>query len=122
MKTIMGGRFMLQRVKSEMNVNGQMMPFEGLGIHGYDNIKKKYTYAWIDNMGTMIMLGEGTADESGTITYFSEMLGPDGMAMNIKSVSSNPSQDKNIYEMFMENPMQEDSWLPMMEIVATRRK
>ena len=42
-------------------------------IYGFDNAKQKHVQAWIDNFGTLIMMGEGTADEAGTITYHSEM-------------------------------------------------
>src|SRR6185295_18628018 len=51
------------------------MPFEGMGVTGYDNLKKKYVGSWIDSMGTGIMQSEGTYDPSKkTITY--SMQGP----------------------------------------------
>ncbi len=31
------------------------MPFEGMGIDGYDNLAKQYVSTWVDNMGTGIM-------------------------------------------------------------------
>jgi hypothetical protein len=48
---------------------GQMMgqPFSGMGITGYDNVMGKYVSSWIDNMGTGIMTGTGTANASGKV-------------------------------------------------------
>lgn len=48
-------------------VNGEMMgrPFHGMGVTGYDNLKKKYVSVWIDNAGTAISTSEGTADAGG---------------------------------------------------------
>jgi hypothetical protein len=58
MKMILGGRFLQQDFK------GQMMgqPFEGMGLVGYDNLKKKYETVWLDNMATGMMTGTGTYD------------------------------------------------------------
>jgi len=55
---IMGGRY--QSSKNTGNMMG--MPFEGQGITGYDNAKKKFVSTWIDNFGTGIMSMEGTWD------------------------------------------------------------
>jgi len=30
------------------------MMFKGMGMEGYDNVKKKFVASWIDNMGTGI--------------------------------------------------------------------
>lgn len=47
-KMIFDGRFLKQKLA------GSFMgrTYEGLGIMGYDNIKRLYQYFWIDNMGT----------------------------------------------------------------------
>ncbi|HXK61080.1 MAG TPA: DUF1579 family protein [Acidobacteriota bacterium] len=48
---IMDGRFLHQTFR------GTFMgkPFEGLGLKGYDNVKKMYVSAWIDNSSTTIV-------------------------------------------------------------------
>ncbi|MBI2373287.1 MAG: DUF1579 domain-containing protein [Deltaproteobacteria bacterium] len=72
-KSVLGGRF-LEEVST-----GTVMkqPFEGHGTVGYDNTKKKYVMSWADNMGTMIMTGEGTLDASGKkLTMSSEFVDP----------------------------------------------
>ena len=48
---VMGGRLVRQDARGTMS--GQ--PFEGLGLTGYDNMKKEYNGIWIDNMTTGIM-------------------------------------------------------------------
>ena len=59
----LGGRFLEERVQSSFM--GQ--PFSGIGYTGYDNVKKKYVSTWMDNMGTMIMVMEGTPDPAGKV-------------------------------------------------------
>jgi len=59
-KMILGGRY------QQMTFKGNMMgmPFEGVSLTGYDNMKKVYTSTWMDNMGTGIMAMEGTWDDA----------------------------------------------------------
>ncbi|MCP4246958.1 MAG: DUF1579 domain-containing protein [bacterium] len=63
---ILDGRFLQEEVK------GHFMgePFEGLGFIGYDNLQKKYTTAWMESMGTMIITSMGTCDSSGKVFNF----------------------------------------------------
>jgi hypothetical protein len=116
-KSILGGRFVLETMKGTMNWGGGPKPFEGVGIHGYDNAKQKYFYLWLDSMGTGYMIGEGDADASGkVITYMSECdmgMGP----MKVKSIARHTSDDENVFEMYMQ---QGDEWFKNMEINATR--
>jgi len=99
MKPIMGGRYMLEHVEGEP---GAMMPgvtFKGMNIVGYDNHKKVYTFAWVDNLGTGIFTGEGSANADGTkITYMSEA--PDlfnpGQMKPVKSVTEIVSDETDM--------------------------
>lgn len=63
---ILGGRFLQEDVRG--NFEGE--PFEALGFIGYDNYQKKYTTAWLENMGTMIVTSLGTCDNSGKVFTF----------------------------------------------------
>ena len=38
------------------------MPFEGMSIAGYDNLKKEYFSTWMDNMGSGFMVSTGQYD------------------------------------------------------------
>ncbi len=52
--------------------SGEFMgkPFHGIGITGYDNLKKKYVGSWIDDMGTGLFISEGDADAEGFVVHF----------------------------------------------------
>jgi len=69
-KWILGGR------QLQSDVNGTLMgrPFEGFGLLGYDNYKKKYTSVWCDSQSTTLLTSEGLADQSGkVITLYGTM-------------------------------------------------
>ncbi len=55
-KMVLGGRYQESTVKGKM----MGMDFEGRSLMGYDNAKKKFVCSWIDNMGTGVMMTEGT--------------------------------------------------------------
>ena len=57
-KWVMDGRFLRQAVKG----TSMGQPFEGMGFTGFDNGKQTYQTIWMDNMGTGMMIGEGTYD------------------------------------------------------------
>jgi hypothetical protein len=57
---LLGGRY--QHGYHKGNVMGQ--PFEGMSTLAFDNARKVYVSTWIDNMGTGIMIMEGTWDEA----------------------------------------------------------
>jgi hypothetical protein len=59
-KMILGGRWMQQLMRGK--AMGQ--DYEGFGLTGYDNIKKKYQTLWMDNLSTGVMKGEGSFDKS----------------------------------------------------------
>ncbi len=63
---ILGGRFL----QSEMHGSMMGMPFEGMGLLGYDNFKKKYVMAWVDSNSTAMYTAEGLADQTGTVFTF----------------------------------------------------
>jgi hypothetical protein len=72
-KMIMGGRYQQTEFKGEF----MGMPFEGLGTLAYDNAKKVYITTWIDNMGTGLMVMEGTwNDKTKTINFAGTMVDP----------------------------------------------
>ncbi len=58
---LLGGRYMQEKQSATMNG----MPFEGMGITGYDNAKKQYFNVWFDNMGTGVMNSTGQASDDG---------------------------------------------------------
>jgi hypothetical protein len=75
--SILGGKFTKCEVSGTMVMGGKPLPFEGLGVYGYDNAKQKYTMSWADNMGTCIMDGTGelSADKK-TMTWTMNYIDP----------------------------------------------
>jgi hypothetical protein len=72
-KMIMDGRYQQSNYSASFGV----MPFMGQNILGYDNIKKVFMSSWIDNMGTGVMLMQGTYDAATkTISLSGSSLNP----------------------------------------------
>ena len=91
-KTIMDGRYVSMEVGGDMQMPGpdgkmQTVPFKGMAMEGYDNVKKKFVSSWIDNMGTGIEFSEGKYDPATkTFTYSMEMEPMPGMKTKVREV------------------------------------
>jgi len=117
-KWIMEGRFLEQTAKG--TAMGQ--EFQGMGLMGYDNMKKEYTGVWIDNMGTGIMTSAGTYDpETKSFTEKGSFSCPqeDGEKA-FRGVTTIDGPDKYTYEMYASGKDGKEA--RMMEIVYTRKK
>jgi hypothetical protein len=111
---IMGGRFLQQTVNGSFE--GQ--PFEGRGVMGYDNGKKKWVGSWVDNMGTGIWASEGVEKEKGKVWEFSgSFTGPGGVPMTSRDVMSKVGDDELRMESYMGGGKD-----PMMVLVYKRKK
>ncbi len=50
------------------------IPYEGMGLMGYDSVRNVYTGSWVDNMGTQMMTFKGTMPpNSKKLTMYGEM-------------------------------------------------
>ena len=98
------------------------MPFKGMGIDGYDNVKKKHVGAWIDTFGTGIMYYEGTcSDDHKVVTTHAEVDDPmSGQKVKMRQVTTMIDKDHWKYEAFAESPAGEGE-MQMMEITYTRK-
>jgi hypothetical protein len=116
-KAIMGGRYIQEESTGEM----MGMPFNGMGITGYDNVTKKFVSTWIDNMGTGIMTSEGTADATGKIiTWNGQMSDPmTGKVSKSRMVATLTDDDHHTFEMFGKAPNGKE--MKMMTIEYTRK-
>lgn len=113
---ILGGRYFKSIHTGEM----MGMPYEGLEINGYDNLKKKFFSTWFDNMGTGVMMSEGTYDEEvKTIYYNGSITGPHGDEMKVRLINKIIDNDNTVFEMYADMDGQEIKW---MEIKYTRVK
>jgi hypothetical protein len=73
-KSIMNGLY----VESEHSGNIMGMPFSGKSTTGFDNHLQQFVSTWIDNMGSGIMVMNGTWDStSKTITFKGKMVDPE---------------------------------------------
>ena len=60
---ILGGRYLQEEFTGEIN----QKPYQGLGIMGYDNFRKKYFSTWIHTVATSFAISEGTMDADGKV-------------------------------------------------------
>ena len=91
-KPMMDGRYFIGEFTGKMQMpgpDGKMkdMTFKGMSFEGYDNAKQKFVSSWIDNMGTGIMMSEGTYDPATkAFTYTSEIEMIPGMKQKVREV------------------------------------
>ena len=122
-KDIMGGRYVMMDVTGKMQMPGEDgkmkdMQFKGMGIEGYDNVKKKFVSSWIDNMGTGIQFSEGAYDPATkTFTYTSEVEMMPGMKTPVREVIKVPDNNHMTLEWYENRGGQEKK---TMEIAYTR--
>src|SRR6266581_3826941 len=91
-KSMMDGRYVVMDVTGKMQMpgpDGKMkdVTFKGMGLEGYDNVKKKFVDSCVDNMGTGIESAEGTYDPgTKTFTYTAEIEPMPGMKQQVREV------------------------------------
>jgi len=114
---ILGGRYLAEHFSGNM----MGMPFEGHGLTGYDNARKKYFSAWIDNMGTGLMTGWGDYDEAAkSLTITGQFVDPmTGEDKPYRQVMKAVSDDHMIMEMYM--PAPDGTEYKAMEIHSLRK-
>lgn len=124
-KSMMGGRFFTLDVTGNMEIPGpdgkmKSMTFKGMGVEGYDNVKKKFVGTWMDNMGTGVMLSEGTYDPATkTFTYASEVEMVPGMKQKVRETVKVTDKDHHLFEWYEDRNGTETK---TMEISYTRKK
>jgi hypothetical protein len=114
-KTILGGRYL------EETFHGEAMgqPFEGRGITGYDNIKKKYVSLWLDTMSTSVMTSEGKWDSAAKgIASTGECTDPNGVTSKTRSQCREESDGKHVFEMYKTGA--DGKEMKVMEVTYTR--
>lgn len=105
-KSTMGGRYFISEHKGQMQFPGpdgamQSMPFSGMAVQGYDNVKRKFVASWIDNMGTGIMMMEGTFDaDANTLTYVADYEAMPGMKTKVREAITMTDQNHHTMSWF----------------------
>ncbi|MBA3832068.1 MAG: DUF1579 domain-containing protein [Chthoniobacterales bacterium] len=124
-KSVFDGRYSLMNVTGKMEMPGadgkmKSMLFKGMSVDGYDNVKQKFVSSWIDNMGTGIMMSEGTYDPgTKTFTYQAEEEMMPGMKTKVREVVKIVDKDHHTFEFYEDRGGQETK---TMEIDYTRQK
>lgn len=114
-ESIFDGKYIVGNFSSTM----MGMPFSGMDLNGYDNIKKVFFTTWIDNMGTGLLYVEGTYDEnSNSITYTGETVDPMGNNMKVRNVVTLIDKDNSKFEMYIDYGSSE---MKSMEITYKRK-
>ncbi len=115
---IMGGRYLQETHKGE--AMGQ--PFEGMGLTGFDNLKKKYVGTWVDNMGTGVMVSEGSYDPATKAISF-KTEGPDeSMTKYVPMRMVHTITDANTHKMEMYGPDKSGKEFRTLEVTYTKAK
>lgn len=118
-ESILGGRFIRHKVLG----TSMGQPFEGLGITGYDNVRKHFSTYWIDNMGTGAMIGTGKYDKAQNVIHdqgtFTCPMYQSG-TRPYRVVWTLPEKDSFKYEMYSVG--EDEKEFRMMEIVYTRAR
>jgi hypothetical protein len=100
---VLGGRFVLTVYRGE----DSGVPFEGMGLLGYDTLKQKHVSNWADSMGTFLWptaTGE-CSDDGNVIALTRVMTDPmTGGLIKIRDVTTIVDHDHITYEMFATHP------------------
>ena len=114
-KWLMSGRYLQHAVKG----TSMGQPFEGMSLTGFDNGKQAYQTIWMDNMGTGMMIGEGTYDPSKkTLTDQGHFTDPMIGQRSYRGVVTFIDDDHYSYEMYVAD--KNGNEFRMMEIMYTR--
>lgn len=112
---VMGGRYL----RSAVSGMAMGQPFEGMAITGFDNGKQAYQTLWMDNMGTGMMLGEGTYDPgTKTLTDHGRFTDPLTGQRSYRGVTTLIDDDHHSYELYVADKNGKE--FRMMEIMYTR--
>lgn len=113
---ILDGRYI------EQVAQGQSMgqPFTGKGIFGFDNAQKQYFSTWMDNMGTGMMLANGTYDSASKILTETGIFDcPIKGKMSFRWVTTLKDQDNYVFECFTNDEKGKE--FKSMEIIYKRK-
>ncbi len=99
---ILGGRYLLMK-QTGVSMG---MPFEGMGIMGYDNAKQEYFSTWVDNMSTGIAMSKGKYnEETNSIEMTGSMYDPmTKKDVDYRIVSSFIDENSHKMEMYSKTP------------------
>jgi hypothetical protein len=97
-KSICGGMWLESAFEGDFGG----LKFEGHGLDGYDQAKKKYVGIWVDSMQSSPLTLEGVYDaKTKTMTMTGESRGHDGSPQKVKTTSETKDDDHFTFKMYM---------------------
>jgi len=110
----LGGRYQISHVAG----SAMGMPWNGMGMVGYDNTLKLFSATWIDTLGTSITVGSGKRDEKGVLIIKGEMVDPGtGAMLPYRYTTAMEGKDRMVFVMYVGSGAEE---FKMMESIYTR--
>ncbi len=98
------------------------VPYQGHGMDGYDQLKKKYIGHWFDSMTSAPMAFEGNFDaDHKVLTMTGTSSGPDGKPQKFRTTTEMKGADRMTFKMFMATAVDGKDELAF-TIEYTRRK
>ena len=113
-RPVLGGRFCVEHMSGDV----MGMPFEGMGVVGYDNHKDMWVSIWMDNMSTSIYYSEGKEQPDGRVVMYGEFYDPMNNIEGRQRITLDASDPENP-KMTMEHQIDGD-WQTAM--VMTRKR
>jgi hypothetical protein len=116
-KMILGGRYLQEEFEAKLGDE----PFSGLGIVGYDRLRKKFVTTWADSMSTGVLVSDGTYDaDKKSFIYLNDDVDAAGKKTKGRDVLRIDSDDQLTFEMF--RTPEGGTEFKALEIIYTRRK
>ena len=99
---IIGRRYVAESVLGTMEIEGESMPFEGLGMTGYDKMAGQYIGTWMDSMSTSLLTFTGSYDaDTRTLSMTGDCTDPmSGRPMTIRSDATFVSDETFTVKMY----------------------
>jgi hypothetical protein len=96
--------------------------FNGIGYTGFDNVSKKYVFAWMDTAGTGMMWSTGTIDAAGKVTTMKAMVNDPATGKPSPADTKLTITDNDHHKMEMWGKGPDGKMTKIMEIEYTRKK
>ena len=113
---VLGGRVLVEDMSSTMM--GQ--PFNGHGMHGYDNVTGKHWSTWNDSMSTGLMTSEGSCDANHACTFTGSWMDPvKKTRVTSRMTTRRTSPTTEVFDMY--GPAPDGKEFRMMEITYTKK-
>lgn len=100
-KSICGGMWLASDFEGDL----EGLKFQGHGLDGYDQKKKKYVGVWVDSLSSSPLNMEGDYDsQTGLLVMTGQSLGPDGKPQKYKNTTEFKDKDHFTFKMYMVQP------------------